>query len=228
MVLGRVRCGPRPAAPARDQLGPHPAWARRPGAARRHRHRARARRADSAMGRSWRRSRISNRSSACGSRSRSSGRPSSSSARCSRRARTCCRRPGPPSSTLCTADVAPVPFDELLPQVEQALGRSPFEVFDDLEREPYAAASIAQVHRARLASGAPVILKIRRPGIEVKIDADLRILERPGPADGARDARGAALPAGRGGGPAAPLARARARPRGRGPQHRTLRAQLRR
>ena len=73
--------------------------------------------------------------------------------------------------------VAPVPFDDLLPQVEQALGRSPFEVFGDLEREPYAAGSIAQVHRAKLASGTPVILKIRRPGIEAKIDADLRILE---------------------------------------------------
>jgi len=74
--------------------------------------------------------------------------------------------------------VAPVPFNDLLPQVEQVLGRSPFEVFEDLEREPYAAASIAQVHRAKLASGTPVILKIRRPGIEAKIDADLRILER--------------------------------------------------
>jgi ubiquinone biosynthesis protein len=70
-----------------------------------------------------------------------------------------------------------VPFDDLLPQVEQALGRSPFEVFGNLEREPYAAASIAQIHRAKLASGTPVILKIRRPGIEAKIDADLRILE---------------------------------------------------
>jgi ubiquinone biosynthesis protein len=74
------------------------------------------------------------------------------------------------------SDVRPVPFDELLPQVEQALGCSPFEVFVDLEREPYAAASIAQVHRARLPSGAAVVLKIRRPGIEGKIEADLRIL----------------------------------------------------
>jgi ubiquinone biosynthesis protein len=73
--------------------------------------------------------------------------------------------------------VASVPFDDLLPQVEQALGRSPFEVFGNLEREPYAAASIAQIHRAKLASGTPVILKIRRPGIEAKIDADLRILD---------------------------------------------------
>src|SRR3982074_1419676 len=73
--------------------------------------------------------------------------------------------------------VPPVPFDDLLPQREQGLGPSPFEVFGTLEREPYAAGSIAQVHRAKLASGTPVILKIRRPGIEAKIDADLRILE---------------------------------------------------
>jgi ubiquinone biosynthesis protein len=73
--------------------------------------------------------------------------------------------------------VPPVPFDDLLPQIEKALGRSPFEVFGNLDREPYAAGSIAQVHRAKLASGTPVILKIRRPGIEAKIDADLRILE---------------------------------------------------
>jgi ubiquinone biosynthesis protein len=75
------------------------------------------------------------------------------------------------------SDVAPVPFDDLLPQVEQALGRSPFEVFGHVEREPYAAASIAQIYRAKLASGTPVVLKIRRPGIEAKIDSDLRILD---------------------------------------------------
>src|SRR6516164_5538553 len=87
----------------------------------------------------------------------------------------------PPSWTTELArlhsDVAPVPFDDLLPQVEQALGRSPFEVFGDVEHEPYAAASIAQIHRAKLASGTPVVLKIRRPGVEAKIDADLRILD---------------------------------------------------
>ncbi len=74
------------------------------------------------------------------------------------------------------SQAGPLPFEALLPQVEQALGRSPFEVFLDLERAPYASASIAQIHRARLANGAPVILKIRRPEIQGKIDADLRIL----------------------------------------------------
>jgi len=75
------------------------------------------------------------------------------------------------------SQVAPVPFEDLLPQIEQALGRSPFEVFASLERKPYAAASIAQIHRATLASGTQVVLKIRRPGITAKVDADLRILE---------------------------------------------------
>ena len=106
--------------------------------------------------------------------------------------------------------VAPVPFDDLLPQVEQALGRSPFEVFGNLEREPYAAASIAQVHRAKLASGAPVVLKICRPGIEAKIDADLRILEHLAHLVEQRDTRSASLPASPGRRPTARLARARA------------------
>jgi ubiquinone biosynthesis protein len=75
------------------------------------------------------------------------------------------------------SDVAPISFDELLPQIEKALGRSPFEVFADVERQPHAAASIAQVHRAKLPSGASVVLKIRRPGISAKIAADLGLLD---------------------------------------------------
>jgi ubiquinone biosynthesis protein len=76
------------------------------------------------------------------------------------------------------AQVPPVPFEELLPELERALGRSPFEVFRDVDTRAYAAASIAQVHRARLADGTPVVLKIRRPGVRDKIDADLRLLRR--------------------------------------------------
>src|SRR5262245_49299097 len=72
---------------------------------------------------------------------------------------------------------APVPFDDLLPQIVNALGRSPFDVFASLERQPFAAASIAQIHRAALTNGKPVILKVRRPDIAAKVDSDLRILE---------------------------------------------------
>ena len=74
------------------------------------------------------------------------------------------------------SSVAPVPFVEILPVIERALGRSHAEVFVDLEREPTGAASIAQVHRARLHGGRAVVLKVRRPGIEAKVEADLRLL----------------------------------------------------
>jgi ubiquinone biosynthesis protein len=72
--------------------------------------------------------------------------------------------------------VPPVPFEELEPELVRALGASPFEVFRDLDTQPHGSASIAQVHRARLADGSPVVLKIRRPGVRAKIEADLRIL----------------------------------------------------
>jgi ubiquinone biosynthesis protein len=73
-------------------------------------------------------------------------------------------------------NVPPVPFEALLPDIERTLGQSPFEVFRDLETKSYGSASIAQVHRAKLQDGTPVVLKIRRPGIRAKIEADLRLL----------------------------------------------------
>jgi ubiquinone biosynthesis protein len=73
-------------------------------------------------------------------------------------------------------NVPPEPFEALLPELEKTLGRSPFLVFQDLEREAVAAASIAQVHLAKLQDGTPVVLKVRRPNIEVRIEADLRLL----------------------------------------------------
>src|SRR5437762_63441 len=76
------------------------------------------------------------------------------------------------------ADVPPVPFEQLLPELERSLGGSPFAVFRDVETTAYAAASIAQVHRAKLQDGTPVVLKVRRPGVREKIDADLRLLRR--------------------------------------------------
>lgn len=72
--------------------------------------------------------------------------------------------------------VPPEPFDSLLPELEKSLGRSPFEVFKDLQTEAIAGASIAQVHLAKLQDGTPVVLKIRRPNVRGRIDADLRLL----------------------------------------------------
>ena len=74
------------------------------------------------------------------------------------------------------SEVPPVPFEALVPELERVLGRSPFEVFQDLDTRARGSASIAQVHRAKLPDGTSVVLKIRRPGIRAKVDADLRIL----------------------------------------------------
>jgi ubiquinone biosynthesis protein len=76
------------------------------------------------------------------------------------------------------AEVPAEPFEHLVPELTRALGRSPHEVFRDIEPQAYGAASIAQVHRARLQDGTPVVLKVRRPGVREKIDADLRLLRR--------------------------------------------------
>ena len=74
--------------------------------------------------------------------------------------------------------VPAVPMDELRPQLCEDLGGEPETVFAHFETEPLAAASIAQVHRARLHDGSEVIVKARRPGIEAVIEADLRLLAR--------------------------------------------------
>jgi ubiquinone biosynthesis protein len=72
--------------------------------------------------------------------------------------------------------VPAVPFAQLEPELARALGRPPREVFANLEPRAQGSASIAQVHRARLADGTSVVLKVRRPGIRAKVEADLRIL----------------------------------------------------
>ncbi len=77
-----------------------------------------------------------------------------------------------------TEQVAPVPFEELLPQLTEHLGAPPDEVFDALQREPLAAGSLGQVHRARTHAGDEVVLKIRRPGVRPLVEADLRIAAR--------------------------------------------------
>jgi len=74
--------------------------------------------------------------------------------------------------------VPPVSFDELRDQLEEDLGAQPEEIFPYLETEAMAAASIAQAHRAQLADGTDVILKIRRPGIRPIVESDLRLLVR--------------------------------------------------
>ncbi|MBX6383996.1 MAG: hypothetical protein IRZ07_13650 [Microbispora sp.] len=72
--------------------------------------------------------------------------------------------------------VAPVPFEAVRPQLVEDLGAPPEEVFAAFSPEPIAAASIAQVYLARLRTGEEVVVKVRRPGIEAVMRADLRLL----------------------------------------------------
>lgn len=72
----------------------------------------------------------------------------------------------------------PLPFESLRPIVEEAVGAPLASAFLAFDEVALAAASIAQVHAATLIDGREVIVKIRRPGIERQVDADLRILRR--------------------------------------------------
>jgi len=74
--------------------------------------------------------------------------------------------------------VPAVPFAEVQHSLEAALGAPVSDCFEYLDEMPLAAGSIAQVHAAVRRDGAPVIIKIRRPGIEEIVDADLRLLRR--------------------------------------------------
>lgn len=67
-------------------------------------------------------------------------------------------------------------FEALRPDLEVRYGRPLAQVFAAFEPQAFAAASIAQVHRARLPDGTPVVVKLRRPNIVPKVEADLRIL----------------------------------------------------
>ena len=72
---------------------------------------------------------------------------------------------------------AHVPFEQVRAQLEEDLGAPPEDCLARFEREPLAAASIAQVYRAQLKTGEEVVLKVRRPGIREAVEADLRLLK---------------------------------------------------
>ena len=72
--------------------------------------------------------------------------------------------------------VPPFPAETARAIVERELGAPVAELFAAFEAEPFAAASIAQVHHARLADGRSVIVKVQRPGIDETVASDLALL----------------------------------------------------
>ena len=61
--------------------------------------------------------------------------------------------------------------------VEKELGDSIENIFDSFDEKPLAAASLAQVHKAKLKNGAEVVIKVLRPNIRRKVKKNLRLLK---------------------------------------------------
>ena len=70
-----------------------------------------------------------------------------------------------------------LPWAGLEDQVLEDLGCGLDQVFAEFDTHPLAAASMAQVYRARLLSGEAVVVKVQRPGLRHKMTADLQLLE---------------------------------------------------
>jgi len=73
-------------------------------------------------------------------------------------------------------EVPPFPADEAISILDAVYGKSVNEVFERFDVEPFAAASIAQVHTAKLPDGPEVIVKLLRPGVQEQIEQDIEVL----------------------------------------------------
>jgi len=73
--------------------------------------------------------------------------------------------------------VPPFPSELAIAEMERSLGKKTTEVFKDLDPQPVASASIAQVHLATLHDGREVAVKVLRPGVEREIAKDVALLE---------------------------------------------------
>ncbi|MEX2671632.1 MAG: AarF/UbiB family protein, partial [Phycisphaeraceae bacterium] len=75
-------------------------------------------------------------------------------------------------------EVEPFAYEEVERIVVEEFGAAPSELFATFEVEPMAAASLGQAHRATLAGGQRVVVKIQRPGIRERVQNDLDALHQ--------------------------------------------------
>ena len=73
--------------------------------------------------------------------------------------------------------VEPVPVAAVREVIEADLGMPVSDVFRRFDEVPMAAASLAQVHRAELADGTEVVVKVQRPGLSDIVRGDLEVLD---------------------------------------------------
>jgi ubiquinone biosynthesis protein len=74
-------------------------------------------------------------------------------------------------------DVPRLTFEQVERVIETETCKLPDDIFAEFDREPVGAASLAQVHRAKLATGEQVAVKVQRPGVAEVVEGDLAILE---------------------------------------------------
>jgi predicted unusual protein kinase regulating ubiquinone biosynthesis (AarF/ABC1/UbiB family) len=74
--------------------------------------------------------------------------------------------------------VPPFPTDEAFARIEAELGRPLREAYAEIDAEPIAAASLGQVYRARLHTGAEVAVKVQRPHLPEIIGYDIAVLHK--------------------------------------------------
>lgn len=72
-----------------------------------------------------------------------------------------------------------IPFEDVRRIVEGELGQRLHDLYMHFDEQPIAAASIAAVHRAWLADGTPVVVKVVRPGMEQVVASDLSLMTGP-------------------------------------------------
>ncbi|MGF1578628.1 MAG: ABC1 kinase family protein [Gemmataceae bacterium] len=72
--------------------------------------------------------------------------------------------------------VEPLPINVIQDVIESELGEPADKLYANFEWQPLASGSIGQVHRATLKTGAPVVVKVQRPGLHAQIRTDLRFL----------------------------------------------------
>ena len=73
---------------------------------------------------------------------------------------------------------SPVEYEKIYNLIVDQYGKPPDEIFENFDPLPIAAASLAQVHPAKLNDGTEVIVKVQRPGIERIIKNDVAILRQ--------------------------------------------------
>ncbi len=74
-------------------------------------------------------------------------------------------------------EAPPMPYEVIAAQIEAELGAPPEVLFSRFDREPFAAASIGQVHRAQVDDGREVVVKVQYPGVDKSVDSDLTHLK---------------------------------------------------